>query len=664
MRKNIIIAILLLLLSSFVLMPIMPALAEGAIARIRITNIQYETFPEIVVWAIIRDENNDPAPSSDLSPEQGNIELLENGQPVEYSFQQITAGIETIVVVDTEIDADTGKQILLDTLAAMKVDDSMGIVLASSEGYEYLRPITSDKQAIRQAIEGLNLASTGQNLKDLSGLQLAYGELKNSLNVGQVVQSVVFVSSGVHSSQPEEETEIVAFAKELEAPLHTVSSRSGTFASNQMVRIAENVGGEFVDYSVDSSLSALVSWFDKQRVQHQFSYQSTNSGSSDRAIELRTSSGNTSDAVAYQVSVSEPRVIIDSPPNNTEYIREAETYEVGQTGMDGVEPTTVNVQAHIEWPDGYPRAIKQAQFYLDNEATGAPISYPGEKFSFSWDLRQYRIEGANPAQLRVDVEDELGFTGSSDSVAAKVTVIIPAPSITQNFTTAVEDLCAELEGFELYKCKVTTYASAMFSEPSGWIAIISLVVAIVAIFFAFRFRGQLAQGAGVVFENVRETITRLTRAGGSEVGAYLEVLRGDEHLVGQAIPLYLRTVTPVGRDPQQAELVFQANEERSVISRKHCEFREEDGVFRLRDIGSSHGTYVNGIRLPEGGEGQELVDGDKIEIGSAARGGVLVQFKLSAEQAFASADPYDEGDIYDTNPAYADDDNYDDYDNY
>jgi len=660
MQRKVSIVTFLLLVCIFATSIYSIAVAEGVIDRIHITNVEYDHFPQIVVQAVIRDENSDPVPSTDLNPEQGNVELLENGQSVDYSFQQITAGVETIIVVDTETNSGDAKAALQELVNSMKADDSIGIILASSNGNEYIRPLTKDKQAIQQVVEGLNISSTGKRLMNFSAIQLAYDELENSLNYQEMVQSVIFISSALHSVQPEEILEVAAKAKEIGAPLHVVSAGAGTFAANQMVQLTEEVGGVFVDNS-SGTLSSLLSWLDRQRVQYQFIYRSVLNDSSDRSVELKTKSGNTSDMVSYRVDLQAPQVIIDSPPNNIEYIREAETYEIGQTGMDGVEPTTVDVQAHIEWPDGYSRAIETAQLLIDNQVSSSPIPYPGESFRFSWDLRQYRTEGINPAQLRVSVRDELGFESNSEAVGVKVSVIIPDPPITQAIGDQIEDLCADYEGFSLTKCQVSTYIRTMFSEPSGWIALISLVVAIVAVVFAVRFRGQIVQGAGVVFDNVRETITRLTRAGGSEVGAYLEVLRGDEHLAGQSIPLYLRTVTPAGRDPQQAELVFQVNEERSVISRKHCEFREEDGVYRIRDVGSSHGTYVNGIRLPEGGNGQELSDGDKIEIGSAARGGVLLQFRL-AENAISSPNQYHDDDIYDTNPAYGDDADDDDYD--
>jgi diguanylate cyclase (GGDEF)-like protein len=48
------------------------------------------------------------------------------------------------------------------------------------------------------------------------------------------------------------------------------------------------------------------------------------------------------------------------------------------------------------------------------------------------------------------------------------------------------------------------------------------------------------------------------------------------------------------------------------ISRKHAEIVQQDGKILIRDLGSTNGTYCNGERISE----HELVDGDKIQIGS------------------------------------------------
>ena len=47
------------------------------------------------------------------------------------------------------------------------------------------------------------------------------------------------------------------------------------------------------------------------------------------------------------------------------------------------------------------------------------------------------------------------------------------------------------------------------------------------------------------------------------------------------------------------------------VSRQHCEISQIDGVVVLRDLGSSHGTYVNGQRVDE----RTLHSGDRLGVG-------------------------------------------------
>ena len=48
-----------------------------------------------------------------------------------------------------------------------------------------------------------------------------------------------------------------------------------------------------------------------------------------------------------------------------------------------------------------------------------------------------------------------------------------------------------------------------------------------------------------------------------------------------------------------------------TVSRRHVEFRREDGIFRIHDVGSLNGTYLNGDRVDDA----ELQNGDEVRIG-------------------------------------------------
>ncbi len=48
-----------------------------------------------------------------------------------------------------------------------------------------------------------------------------------------------------------------------------------------------------------------------------------------------------------------------------------------------------------------------------------------------------------------------------------------------------------------------------------------------------------------------------------------------------------------------------------TVSRRHVEFRRDGGTFRLHDVGSLNGTYLNGDRVDDA----ELQNGDEVRIG-------------------------------------------------
>ena len=48
-----------------------------------------------------------------------------------------------------------------------------------------------------------------------------------------------------------------------------------------------------------------------------------------------------------------------------------------------------------------------------------------------------------------------------------------------------------------------------------------------------------------------------------------------------------------------------------TVSRRHVEFRRAEDGFRVHDVGSLNGTYVNGDRVDDA----ELANGDEVRIG-------------------------------------------------
>jgi len=98
-------------------------------------------------------------------------------------------------------------------------------------------------------------------------------------------------------------------------------------------------------------------------------------------------------------------------------------------------------------------------------------------------------------------------------------------------------------------------------------------------------------------------IRRPSRSGNRIGVPSLHVVSGP--LAGSVCVLNV-TVTTVGRDPSNDLFLDDV-----TVSRRHAEFFRAGDEFRVRDLGSMNGTYVDGVRTEERG----LPDGAHIRIG-------------------------------------------------
>jgi hypothetical protein len=97
--------------------------------------------------------------------------------------------------------------------------------------------------------------------------------------------------------------------------------------------------------------------------------------------------------------------------------------------------------------------------------------------------------------------------------------------------------------------------------------------------------------------------------------AQLRILQGPPDVQGTTLDL-ARPTTVVGRAPHLADIDFYADDERSVISRRHCTLQSDGISFTITDH-SANGTSVNGQRLAREVP-TPLNDGDEVMLGSAA----------------------------------------------
>jgi len=90
--------------------------------------------------------------------------------------------------------------------------------------------------------------------------------------------------------------------------------------------------------------------------------------------------------------------------------------------------------------------------------------------------------------------------------------------------------------------------------------------------------------------------------------------RGRKPIVARSLPV---TVTRPHRESFSLEVC--------TVSERHCEIREENGLLVVQDLGSRHGTFVNGKRVTRA----YIWPGDALTVGTNS---YLVGFDISRHE--------------------------------
>lgn len=606
-----------------------PALhAQNDVSSIDIVRVDASEFPSVTVQARIRDSAG--MPITDFNPES--FILTEDDSQLTFEHRAIDAGVQVALVAD--LGAGSGalgatgqprieeiRSLILSYIEAMGPNDEALILQMNEAGAGIVQPMTADTESLRTAAEGLTAEPLASRLTN------GYGAIEQALNSlaaqpANKAQAVIFFSTGIQLAGPVTFEDAGARALDLSIPVHTVLANATEIPlSYNLQRLSEATGGQYMHYVLEATLQPISDVIDEHSQQYELTYRSTSREEAERTITLETRGGGSGaprDFETYQVELSAPRVVIDEPEDGTAFVREAGA--IGQP-LDEVEPREVSISAHVEWPDDYPRDLVSAQLLVDEQAYGEALVEPGSTMTFTWDIRPYRAEGSNPATLEIQVADELGFTATSAPSDVTVEIVIP------EIEPEVEQTCLEAAGGNIIRqlnCALTG-----IDIPLPVLIGVPLVLAALLIWRGKRLLLGMARLIDQVivglFRRVTHPVEQESAPPPAEVSAYLTVLKGTPEIEGTRFPLYAGHITPIGRDEEQSEVLLNG-ETSTVVGRKHCEIRHEDGRFQLRDFASMTGTFLNGARLPDLAI-EPLEDGDEIAVGPIEEGGVLLKFE-------------------------------------
>ena len=626
--------------------------------RAEITAVDASTFPTVNAFVLVADEAGGHV--AGLSPSA--FELIENNARVaELQAAETDVGVQVVFVLDTsdpfsvrDVRGVTRLEYIQQAMADYAENtpwmkgglDDVTILAAEGPVIEH----SNNPTLVAQAMAGYS--------SDFAGVADQYPLLNRSLGYATdasrrpgMQHFMVLISNGFNRSDAEGVlADLSTRATAAQIPIYTIyvgpTGSEATVGAVNLQRLSEMTGGQRLIFQGPETFTPLFQMLSDHGRQYLLSYRSQLASTGQHTLAARvTPPGSaelsTNEAI-FPLRIAAPTVSLESLPESL--VRVAPTHDADPATAD---PSAYAVGLTIDFPDGHPRGLRQAELLVDGTVVDSVESvYSVESgaeslTSLTWPLAAY-VENKEHS-LQVRVMDELGLVAESDVQTVSVSMQVPAAP------AGPPPGIASLPGWPLLSL-------------AGLGLGLALVVGLGAWWLVARRNGaeeDLEDEAPPTRAirrpaNVETTMpmrpaappggardappAALPAAGGPRrsVGlpafrwpgratrpvprnlASLEVVEpGGSGAPRVDIELLSDTIT-LGRDAAVAEAIF---DDRSV-SRLHARIKAEDGTFRVYDAGSTSGTWVNYAPVPAE-TGCALQHGDLINLGR-----VQLRFKL------------------------------------
>jgi hypothetical protein len=619
---------------------------QNLLTEVEINEISFTDFPQVSVVLQTRDESGKPV----LGLGSADFEVTEEGQLVNITSVSVKeAGIYAHFLIDAGAGLsnssadprwDNARNSIINFVQTTPwVQEGLDTVAVSSvtaSGTRQLITATSeDMSGIVQSLEsfsppgGSGLSGTveaAQDLiEDIKADPLAEGKAK----------FIVLLTSNFETGSNAQIAKLVESSLESNIPIYTVLLRKTPDQySAKVAEVARDTNGVYTEFDGNRSLIPAYEAMTTYRNQYQIDYDSKSGVSGIRRVVVNALVGNGSVQAQedYSIDLAPPRVVITSPENGKLITRTATEFT---TQLNGIEPTTQDIVAEVIFPDGYPRRLSSAELFIGTDVVGTATGT--RELEFDWDLRRDQYLGTTPNKLTVKVVDVLGLEAVSEEVKVDVKLEIPEAIAEEididAITVGIEDslreeIKKEFEAVLIPCASEDLFGGALCSTErffrGNLVSMSAILVSLGAVFYVSKSSSQVAVNVRQTAKDVYARVTsRYQRA---EARAYLVVMEGDPNLIGQSIEIY--GDTPIGRSREVAEVIFQQNDSTSPISRLHCTILDHEDHFKIQDEDSANGTFLNGARMRPLVE-EDLRDGDTLEFGQIARGGVKIIFQIA-----------------------------------
>lgn len=543
-----------------------------------VTKPSTTTFPQLTVFY----EIHDPAGAfvSGLTAKQ--VTAVEDGKilPID-NLQEFRIGIQFSVVIN----ADSGFSIR-NGVGVTRYDTAMAEVQKWAEAEreiatDDLSLVSNDAILISHAQEIspwlTTLASYKPDFKkvtpNLQGISKAIDLAGETDPASQIKHSILWVTAPLSQDMVGAIPGLIERAKTNNTSVHiwmiSPSSQFNTPAANVLSDFAARTGGSYFAFSGTEPFPSITKLLEPLRSLYQITYSSgiTAGGSHTLAINVKLAEKNiTTLPVPFTLQVEPPNPIFVGLSSTL--VRTAP--QDAPNPAEALIPNTLPVEILVEFPDQHPRGLSHSALYVDDVMVTENNRAPFEQFK--WDLTKYTKDGDH--RLRAEITDQLGMTKSTIDVPVKITVIIPRTDLWTRFSRnggMIAILIAILAMGILAGVVLTTWRGrrpAVLRKAANQ---------------PQKDSGKPANAVRGLRIDKRKLVTPMPEA---------QLLRlDDNNQPATARPIILtESETSFGSDVSLADVVIDSP---SVANLHATIQRGEDGIYYLRDMGSTAGTWLN-----------------------------------------------------------------------
>ncbi len=191
---------------------------------------------------------------------------------------------------------------------------------------------------------------------------------------------------------------------------------ANTAASEPLIQLAGNTGGEFYVVSTNEELPGLDTYLQPMRFLYQAVYTSQINQSGThimKAVVERSGETLTSSEASFSIIVQPPSPIFLTPPAVVDRVKIK-----NEEGKRVLSPSTVPISYLIEFPDGHTRELKAVRLFADETLVAQNTTPPFNEIELSLE----EIQESKTIQLQLEVEDALGLVQRSIQIPIQVNV--------------------------------------------------------------------------------------------------------------------------------------------------------------------------------------------------------------------------------------------------